>query len=496
MKKQISLFLVLLMAVGGLSACAGDAQTDPALTTAAPAAANTTAPAQTGDPTRDENGFLLDELPADLRFDGERLGILTWTEVEMPEFDVKEITGEIVNDAIYQRNEIVKERLGLDIEWYDTKGNAQNTANYLKVAQNSFNSGDGAYDIYAAYSRSTGLVAANGLCYNLNHVDYLDLEKPWWPERLTETCTINGKLFFISGDISTNLLHFMYGVYYNRDMIADYQLTDPTEYVQNGTWTQDKMIEMTQGLYADLNNDGKADPDDRYGMTSVYWHLDALYTGAGMRLVEPNDDKTLIVSRDFVGEKAIDYVDKLKAWVASDDFQAGENGSYEDTFVNGNCLFSLNRMYLADRKLRDVSFTYGIVPAPKYDEQQQDYITVMGHPFTLYAITRDCKDPDRAAAFLEAMSSAGYRLTTPAIFETNMKVKYSENSTMAAMFDTIRAGVDFDLGRIFSDNLNYMPELIAKAIWGNQNWASMAKINDKLLTTQLARIVEQINAYE
>ena len=47
------------------------------------------------------------------------------------------------------------------------------------------------------------------------------------------------------------------------------------------------------------------------------------------------------------------------------------------------------------------------------------------------------------------MASEAYRKTTPALFEIALKVRYSSDPESALMFDTIRNGISFDLGRIF-----------------------------------------------
>ncbi len=497
MKRALSLLLAALMLAGTLTACAGDGT--PTETTASPSA-DTTATPETTSPTHDAEGYLLDSLPADLSFGGEQIGILTWSDFEMQEFEAEEITGEIVNDAIFRRNATVENRLGIDIEWYGTKGNASNNNNYLTVARNSYNAGDGAYDIYASYSRTAANCAVNGLCYNLMDVDYLDFEKPWWPERLLETATIGNKLYFISGDISTNVLHFMYGIYYNKDMLTDYQLADPTEMVLNGTWTLDKMIEMSKNVYKDINGNGKIDSDDQFGMTTLQLHLDALYIGSDMKLLEQDETEMLILSPDFTSEKAMNLVEKLGIWCATDDVYQGVNdgiyGTYEVTFMNGTTLMCLNRAYLAARRLRDVTFSYGILPAPKYDESQQGYVTVMGNPFTLYCITRDCDDPDRAAAVLEAMASAAHRTTTPAIFETNMKVKYSDTDINAQMYDIIRESVNFDLGRLYADSINYPVEKLCAVIWQGGNWASPAKTYEKMMSSMVKKMVDKLREIE
>lgn len=94
--------------------------------------------------------------------------------------------------------------------------------------------------------------------------------------------------------------------------------------------------------------------------------------------------------------------------------------------------------------------SFGILPPPKYDEKQQNYYSVEGNAFTLYAIANTPTDPDMCSAVLEAMGSEGYRRLSPAIFESAMKVKYASDDLTSQMFDITRAGVVFDNGRIYS----------------------------------------------
>ena len=89
---------------------------------------------------------------------------------------------------------------------------------YVAVAQASIQAGDGAYDIYAAYSRTIGASVVNALTRPLEKSAYIDYEKPWWPDNLTEESMIHDRLYFVSGDLSTNVLHMMYCIYYNRQM--------------------------------------------------------------------------------------------------------------------------------------------------------------------------------------------------------------------------------------------------------------------------------------
>jgi len=484
-KSVLALLLAALLSASFLTACGADPaeETTPETTAVAVETADAT------EDLYDENGYLKDDLPT-LDYDGNTVTVLYWSDVENQEFDAEEMTGEIVNDAIYERNYGVMERLNMVFSWVGTPGNGGNIDKYLATARDSVTAGDGAYDIFASYSRSIAACAVNGLTRSVQDSQYIDYEKPWWPDNLLEESLINDRLYFLSGDISTNVLHMMYCVYYNRDMLTDYNMEIPTEMALNGTWTVDKLIEMTTDVYQDMNGNGKQDIDaDIYGFTTASFHNDGFYTGSALSLVDKDADLILKISDDFYSEKAIDLLAKLGPWEATDSVYVND-GNYEVPFTEGRSLFIINRAHYASKALRDADINYGIVPVPKFDESQQEYRTVMGNPVTLYAVSRDTRQADAAEAVLECLGSLAYRLTTPAIFENNMKVKYSIDDVNAQMYDIVRESISFELGRFFNKYLSDITDIYFRAVIGNQqNWASTSATYQKKLDSQIADIV-------
>jgi len=495
MKKQLfALLLALLMTAPAFLSCSesgANEETAAETDAAAPSADTEIAAEETVDDSIDENGYLKDDLPDELDFAGQEIKLLYWSDVENQEFTAEEFTGEIVNDAIYQRNLNVEDDLNVKYTWIGTPGNGGNIDAYVAKVRESHTAGDNAYDIYASYSRTIMASVINGFTTNLEDAPYLDFDKPWWPDNLLKESTINNHLYLVSGDISTNVLHMMYCVYYNRQLLEDYQLENPTDLVFENRWTLDALVSMSTGAYLDLNGSTKKDIDDQFGFTITDFHNDAFYTGSDLKLVEHDAEKILIVSHDFFGEKSVSVIEKLGPWETSNDVYVG--GDYEIPFTEGRSVFTINRAHYASKALRDSELSYGIVPVPKYDETQADYRTVMGNPVTLYSISVSTPYKDICAAVLECMASNGYRLTTPAIFENNMKAKYSTDNINAQMYDIVRESVSFELGRFMNKYLSNITDIFFAALVKNDaNWGSTAAKYSKPLAKQMDKVVESL----
>jgi hypothetical protein len=139
----------------------------------------------------------------------------------------------------------------------------------------------------------------------------------------------------------------------------------------------------------------------------------------------------------------------------------------------------------------EISFEYGIVPVPKFDEAQEKYVTCLGFPYTMYAISMATKQSDTAAATLEVLCSEAYRQTTPMLFETTMKYKYTSDDESVKMYDIIRESVSIDIGRIFTTELNNLSySLFRNTVVNNTvgNWASAFKVNSRIFEKCLEKI--------
>lgn len=488
----------------------------------------------TYDPTKDDYGYLKDDLDKyNLNYTGEVITTLYWSDVEKQEYEADSLTGDNVNDAIYERNQNVQSRLNVELAWQSTPGNVQKRAAFVKKVTDDYSVGNTSYDLISSYSRTEGMLAINGLLIDLKDIaevgtSYLtafntgtdgNVLKPWWPKALVDTVSIGDSVYFLSGDCSTNVLHLMYTMYFNKDLLNRYHnneaqqdgFEDATAYlydlVYKGKWTIDKLIELTSGI--NTSTDGTKDVSQTFGFCTVNYHIDAFYTGSYMRYVEQgktSSDPLLYISKDYGSKKTVQLVDKLGKWLTSEDCWAlgtDSAGTYTTPFKEGRALFCQNRAYFAENSLVNIKgLSYGLVPTPKYDENQKNYYTVEANPFSLYGIYVNAPIRETQAetwsmlsAVLECWCSEAYRLTTPEIFYVNMQLKYSETQDETNMFELVRSAITFDLGRIFTNDLSFMSELPSNCALNGGSWSTSYAAYKKVLNKQIATICEKLQSW-
>ena len=114
MKRFFSCLIVLTMLLSAFAGCGETpASSDGGETTAAPSQAD----AETEAPET-ETQYVPDSLPDDLDYGGAAFRVFGWSGPVLVEFYVEEQNGEIVNDAIYDRNLAVEERLDVSLEYH------------------------------------------------------------------------------------------------------------------------------------------------------------------------------------------------------------------------------------------------------------------------------------------------------------------------------------------------------------------------------------------
>ena len=271
MKKIIPLLLALVMVLCVFASC----QKEPDATPTTTPGDNT--PTQ-GQPTVTESGSVTP--PEDTKSEYEKIGIPTvdyndstihifhWNS-EMNEFGMtaEETGADPIDNAIFDRNLKTEQLLGVELDFFESRGDGGAQEEFVLALARRISDPTTPVDIVATYPRTMGIAMLQGLMTDLNSYEDLDLTKEWWPKNLQEEFDLNGRLYFVSGDVSTNLLHMMYATFFNRTQLEAFgtPVTSLINMVKEKEWTISKLYEITHGVYSDADNNGEPSEGDFYG---------------------------------------------------------------------------------------------------------------------------------------------------------------------------------------------------------------------------------------
>lgn len=490
----LSLVMVVVMVLAMLVACKPAEDDTPADTTTVGGDAGTTAPSGDKDTLFDTNAFKK-------KYEGQDVNILCWTS-EHREFEVTqaELTAsDPLLEGIYARNVHTSDTLGVNLVWNEQDDGSKYTGSILKYIEVQSDGGQ-PIDVVAVYSRTAGVLAQKGHLLPVNYYsDYINLDNSWYPVALVEETDILGNTYYVSGDISTNLLYMTYGFVFNKDVLANnpglgFTASDLYKLVEDGKWTLEQMYKLVENYYVDADDDGVKSTNDYFGIRSYNYHLDAFYVGSNMKYAVVNnnaavENELITVSSDYTSEKAINLSDRLATLFTSN--YAINDSSCAKNFANtdGDLSFvsrirDINKIVESENN----DMNYGVLPIPKYDEAQENYKCVAGNPMTLWGISADSVDYDRevmAAAVIEIMGYYAQTDTTEAIFETLFKGRYANAPEDAAAFDLIRQTTSFDIGRVFTNVLSTslaIADQWSKAAANGQKWGAICKDKARMFT--------------
>lgn len=435
----------------------------------------------------DANGYILSDLPTDeLDYGGEVINVFTVKSQTYAMF-IDEYSENLtfIQESIYNSNLKVEGMLGVEFNpIYTTYDESDRYEKIVVPVRNAHMAGTCDYDLVSFAMRQNGMIVCEGYFTDLLSIEnsYIDFEKPWWPKSLTDVSLINNSLFFVGGDISTSYTYTLWGMFYNMNMFDQYHFDDPTKIVNDGKWTLEQFQKMSKEIYTDLDNiEGKSE-GDMFGYAAVAYDLDAFYLGTGMKLIEQNNDGDVFMSEDLLSSKAESLVSGMAEFLQTQNAWCGKM-NYTDQNRPDRPMFEENRALFHTDILEyggiitqnaTTEFKFGVLPYPKYDEDQDEYISSSRPGVNrTWGIPTGHSDERNLmlTAVLECMGSENYRTVTPAIFEICMKVRYSENEVVSSMYDVIRKNVVYDLGQVITYSVGTIVHQIpSAAMYGGTNF--------------------------
>ena len=449
-KRFSALSAAAMLLIASLAACGESESSDPAVTTA-PSGEEAVTEAEETLSDIEMRALIADNLP-EADYGGYNFRIVT--EADQEQFlVVEEATGDVINDAVYERNQRVSERFNCTFSTI-VEADYGSNGNFMSKAVLA---GEDAFDLGATHEVNTGAVMLKGIFKNWYDLSRVDFSQSWWSRSCVEDLTYSKVCLIAIGDFALPAIGRTYCMFFDKVAADSYGITGIYDTVMDGKWTIDLLSSLTQDIYVDLDGDNQRDDSDYYGFaTGVASNVGAYLWAFDNPICARNSDGT--VSVVIPTSKMTSILEKLNTLMfdnpgtfydkSSSSAVYWHNGGRE-MFQRSQCVFANGFMEMAITNFRELEHDYGVIPYPKWEEAQTDYRSLVDGGHVALVVPMTVQDDDKVGTIIEALNAEGYKTVTPVFIETALKVKYARDNESVQVIDMLIANRIFDFGYVY-----------------------------------------------
>ena len=370
------------------------------------------------------------------------------------DFDFETENGDILNDAIYRRNRYIEEKYDMKFESAYIQGNDYN-ATHTSMRRFVL-AGSDDYEMVMLLTRNAFSSAIEQHLTPLDRIPYIDLSQPWYHSAVNERFSMGGKKFLAYSDECLNMYGFTTSMLFNKSLAGDLGLENFYNLVKNGKWTWDKFYETAVSAIRDLDGDGVYTSNDIAGIIGEEdTFFPPIWMGSGLVLVEKDAGDIPLFSAPS-NERLLETFEKTINWIQTDGFFINsflEFGYDEASRAKGSSLFSSGHSLFKIGRITDVlvlrgmDADFGILPLPKYDEFQENYVSRMEDAW-IHVVPATNSKPEMTGIMMESLAAESKNEVIPAFFEIALKTKYARDEESEEMLDILFGNVTADIGDI------------------------------------------------
>ncbi|MBO4229761.1 MAG: carbohydrate ABC transporter substrate-binding protein [Clostridia bacterium] len=357
------------------------------------------------------------------------------------------LNGEIVNDAVFNRNLKVRERFNTTVKKVD----ASMSAASLILAGEPL-------DLVMSDGVELGYAVSSGAYQNFIDTPYINFDREYWYPQFVEGTHVDGRVFFMPSEICLDPVINTAIFYFNKRLFSEHDLDNPYDLVDSGTWTVDEYLNLVKTVHGDLNGDGIMDAEDLYGtLVKTEFRFGAylqLYFGCGKTFTKADPDEGRIIVTD--GEFCQGLIDKIfdvfKDKTVTKEWDGYEYTEYRRMFAEGHALFCMDEIGAMDN-YREMEDDFGVLPIPKYDVEQQGYFHRVWPGVGMFAIPASAPDLDKTGIVAEYMAWISHNTILPAYYEITIQQKRTRDPRDIDMLEVIRKTLVFDFADIYDTHL-------------------------------------------
>lgn len=395
----------------------------------------------------------------DVDFKGETISLLLYDRAGVKEeFCVERgDTGEPVNDAVYERNQAITDRINVSLEYHSfVNVNEQVT---LEAKTHS-----GAYQIFTNMSYMNVYNVFAEETHDLSLLDYIDFDKKYWSQGFRDVVTFGDgdSQYLITGSPALTMYRYMYITIFNKDEFEARGWESLYDVVDRGDWTLEYQANLVKDSWVDTDEITGPSEHDFYGLVSgSHVTSDGFLVASGIHLVKKDNEGKWFWDTTQ-NESIVNVVEAVRNLFYE------VNGTYTypiefdvttglphiiGKFVNRECAMASIMLENLESSIGLINFDYGIAPLPKYSSGTdvphrtyvQDQVTSIGVIGSV-----DEKDFKKLGAYIELLGQYSYEKVLPEYYERTLSKKFMSDVTSKRMLELIVNSVEFDFSAVFS----------------------------------------------
>ena len=360
------------------------------------------------------------------------------------------LTGEIVNDAVFNRNLKISETF-----------NTKVTVLHSEMASSSLVLSGEPLDLVMNGGVALGYAVSTGAYLNFLDTPYVDPTQEYWYPNFVEGAIVDDRVYFLPSEACLDPLIHTEILYFNKRLMQDHDLEYPYDLVESGDWTIDEFLRLVKTVHGDLNGDGLMDEQDLYGaLLKIQYCQGAfleLYFGCGGTFTKPDPEEGRVLAMngefcqslldkicDVFTDKAVVY--EVQNYYTDDDmrplFSGGHGLICQDT-IGGMDFY------------REMEDDFGVLPFPKYDSEQQEYYNRVNPFVAMFAVPASAPDLEKTGMVAEYMSWLSHNTVLPAYYEITLQQKRTRDPRDVDMLEIIRKTLVFDFADIYDTHVPY-----------------------------------------
>lgn len=385
------------------------------------------------------DGYFLNTLPRE-KYDYQKLTVAAIQDSCPPEDSSAATLA--VDQALYSRDSLLRSHFNIDISYLILSGDDKEEVNQmLNYAQGQMTD---EVDFFIQQADNLMSLAINGACVDLTGITTLNLDNLWWCQSLNDNLTLSGSLYLTAGPVTQWYYGAPIAMAFNKKMADSYEIPDIYETVESGNWTLETLEKIVKdyGIY-----------DENSGIYPIsytaYAAQHALFASAGGTFATVDEDRGIVV--DLGSEKNVNIMQKI---LAAFDLKTSYGNTVPNSaavFTDGKALFWRGTVGYFETYLKGSEIDYGVIPCPKYDTQQTDYISCGWASSNFCVAVPKYVSGERlewCGMMLEAYGFLGYDMIKPIKYDGIVKYQVAIDPTGAKMLDIIFDHMYFDINMV------------------------------------------------